>query len=64
MFYKTEHGAYIGDLFMSLIYTCNLNDVNPFDYLTALQRNSAEVFKNPKNWMPWNYKPMIPSAPQ
>ena len=64
LFYKTEHGAYIGDLFMSLIYTCNLNDVNPFDYLTALQRNSTEVFKNPKNWMPWSYKSMIPSATQ
>jgi transposase len=64
LFYKTEHGAYIGDLFMSLIYTCNLNDVNPFDYLTALQRNSTEVFKNPQNWMPWSYKSMIPSATQ
>jgi transposase len=64
MFYKTEHGAYIGDLFMSLIYTCNLNDVNPFDYLTALQRNSSQAFKNPQNWMPWNYKSMIPSEPQ
>jgi len=64
LFYKTEHGAYIGDLFMSLIYTCNLNDVNPFDYLTALQRNSSEVFKNPQNWMPWNYKSMIPFETQ
>jgi len=64
LFYKTEHGAYIGDLFMSLIYTCNLNDVNPFDYLTVLQRNSSQVFKNPQNWMPWNYKSMIPSENQ
>lgn len=64
LFYKTEHGAYIGDLFMSLIYTCNLNDVNPFDYLTVLQRNSSQVFKTSPNWMPWNYKSMIPSEPQ
>jgi len=64
LFYKTEHGAYIGDLFMSLIYTCNLNDVNPFDYLTVLQRNSSLVFKNPQNWMPWNYKSMIPFETQ
>jgi hypothetical protein len=28
MFYKTEHGAYIGDMFMSLIHTCNLMKVN------------------------------------
>jgi transposase len=64
LFYKTEHGAYIGDMFMSLIYTCNLNEVNPFDYLTVLQRNSSQVFKNPQNWMPWNYKSIIPSEAQ
>ncbi len=58
LFYKTEHGAYIGDMFMSLIHTCNLAGVNPFDYITALQKHSSEVFKNPGNWMPWNYKVM------
>jgi hypothetical protein len=36
LFYKTEHGAYIGDLFMSLIHTCNLQNVNPFEYLTIM----------------------------
>jgi len=60
LFYKTEHGAYIGDMFMSLIHTCNLAGVNPFDYITALQKHSSEVFKNPGNWMPWNYKAMAP----
>ncbi len=37
LFYKTLNGARVGDLFMSLIYTCELNEVNPFDYLTRLQ---------------------------
>lgn len=37
LFYKTEHGAYIGDLFMSLIHTCNLCNANPFKYLKTLQ---------------------------
>jgi len=64
LFYKTEHGAYIGDMFMSIIHTCNLADVNPFDYITALQKHSSEVFKNPRNWMPWNYKSMVPSDTQ
>jgi len=62
LFYKTEHGAYIGDMFMSLIHTCNLAGVNPFDYITALQKHSSEVFKNPGNWMPWNYKAMASSV--
>ena len=56
LFFKTEHGAYIGDLFMSLIHTCILNRVNPFHYLTTLQRHSSELFKNPKHWLPWNYQ--------
>jgi len=56
MFFKTEHGAYIGDMFMSLIHTCVLVDVNPFDYLLTLQRHSSELFKNPHNWLPWNFE--------
>lgn len=55
LFFKTQHGAYIGDLFMSLIHTCTLNRVNPFQYLTTLQKHSSELFKNPKRWLPWNY---------
>jgi hypothetical protein len=59
LFYKTEFGASIGDLFMSLIHTCYLNKVNPFDYLVALQKYSSYVFKNPHLWMPWNYMSTI-----
>ena len=41
---------------MSLIHTCELNDANPFDYLTELQKHAAELVKNPAAWMPWNYR--------
>jgi hypothetical protein len=56
LFYKTEHGAYIGDLFMSIIHTCNLSKINPLDYLTELRKNSSAVFKTPQQWLPWNYQ--------
>jgi transposase len=56
LFYKTMNGAQVGDLFMSLIHTCELNKVNPFDYLTELLRHSAEVAVRPAEWMPWNYR--------
>jgi len=62
LFYKTKHGAYIGDLFMSLIHTCILCKVNPFDYLTQLQKHSSLIFKHPGQWLPWNYKDAIQSA--
>jgi hypothetical protein len=32
---------------MSLIHTCELNDVNPFDYLTELRRHAEELAANP-----------------
>jgi len=60
-FYKTEHGAYIGDLFMSLIYTCNLAAINPFEYLIQLQLHSQQLKQNPDQWLPWNYKDTLSS---
>jgi transposase len=56
LFYKTEHGAYVGDVFMSLIHTCFLNKVNPFEYLTALQENREDLSTHPHRWLPWNYQ--------
>jgi transposase len=55
LFYKSQNGADVGDLFMSLIHTCELSGANAFDYLTELQRNGVELAKNPCEWMPWNY---------
>jgi transposase len=54
LFYKTANGARAGDLFMSLIHTCELSDANPFDYLTQLQFHTNELARNPSAWMPWN----------
>ena len=56
LFYRTERGARVGDLFMSLIHSSELNGANPFDYLVAICENSAEVKCHPEQWMPWNYK--------
>jgi len=56
LFYKTPNGAHVGDLFMSLIYTCELGGVNPFDYLTELERHADQLASNPGHWMPWNYR--------
>lgn len=58
-FYKTQNGARVGDLFMSLIHTCELNGVNPFDYLTELQKHANELSSHPDRWMPWNYRQML-----
>jgi transposase len=55
-FFKTQNGADVADLYMSLIYTCELNGVNPFDYLNELERHANELASHPEQWMPWNYR--------
>ena len=59
----TEKGAQVGDLYMSLIYTCELCGANPFDYLTQLQRHAQELAAHPADWMPWNYRETLALAP-
>jgi hypothetical protein len=49
LFYRTLNGAGVGDLFMSLIHTCELNGANPFDYLTELLRHAEELKRNPSD---------------
>lgn len=56
LFYKSINGAKVGDVFMSLIHSAELNHANPFDYLVELQKNHALVEENPEEWMPWNYR--------
>jgi hypothetical protein len=56
LFYKTKKGARVGDIFMSLIHTAELNGENPFEYLVALQKHHKEVAANPAEWMPWTYR--------
>jgi hypothetical protein len=69
LFYRSQRGARVGDIFMSLIHTAELHHENPFDYLTQLQRHHKAVAASPADWMPWNYrstlerlKPPQPSA--
>lgn len=63
LFYRTLAGAHVGDVFMSLIHTAELNHVAPFEYLVALQRHAAELTSNPAAWMPWNYQAALASHP-
>jgi hypothetical protein len=59
LFYRSERGAKVGDMFMSLIYTAELHDENPFDYLAALQHNADAVADDPEAWLPWTYRATI-----
>ena len=55
-YYKTAKGARVGDMFMSLIHTCELNKINSFNYLTEIQKHDEAVALAPADWLPWNYQ--------
>ena len=63
LFYKTVRGAEVGDIYMSLIHTCRLCDVNPFDYLNALQHHAQDVIAAPARWLPWNFRERLVDDP-
>jgi transposase len=60
--YKTQNGARLGDIFMSLIQTCRLCSANPLDYLNAIQRHAQQAREHPNQWLPWNYQQALPPS--
>ena len=56
LFYRTLNGARVGDTFMTIIHTAELNGVDPFDYLVMLLRHPELIASAPGEWLPWNYR--------
>lgn len=56
LFFKTTNGAHVGDVFMSLIHTGELNGINVFEYLVAVLRHREQSAACPADWMPWTYE--------
>jgi len=56
LFFLTQHGADVADVYMTLIYTAQLHGENPFEYLTALMRHARDVAKTPTDWLPWTFR--------
>lgn len=56
LFYRTLNGAFVGDVYTSLIVTTLLHRGDPFRYLIALFTNYKAVAATPEDWLPWNYE--------
>ena len=56
LFYKTEQGAMVGDMYMGMIHTARENGLSPFEYLVTLLEHAEEVKEDPSAWLPWNYR--------
>lgn len=55
LFFKTDHGADVGTLLMSLIESCRINNQNVWNYLLTLRSKAEDVRKSPSKFLPWNY---------
>lgn len=61
LFFRTKNGAHVGDIFLSLIHTAELNCVNALHYLTELLRHRDELSADPVDWLPWTYRDTLAS---
>src|SRR3954451_24117324 len=52
LFFRTEHGAAVGDILMSVIETCRINGVHAWEYLLRVVRQARAVRDNPAGWLP------------
>jgi transposase len=53
LFFRTEHGAAVGDILMSVIETCRANGIRAWEYLVKVVRNRRAVREDPARWLPW-----------
>jgi len=55
LFFKTLNSAEIASGLQSIVSTCVINKVNPFEYLNWIQVNSGKIQKGSKDYMPWDF---------
>lgn len=56
LFFKTEAGANVADVLLSMIRTCLANSVDPVHYLTAIATHAQSARLSPEPWLPWTYQ--------
>ena len=61
-FFRTQQGAAVGDLLMSVIETCRANGIRAADYLVQVMKNARAVRDHPAEWLPWNYTAQASSS--
>lgn len=55
-FFRTQKGASVADVCMSLIQTAEMSHKNPLHYLTTLLKHREQIAASPEHWLPWNYE--------
>jgi hypothetical protein len=55
LFFKTQLGAHVADIFTTLFFTAWFNEINSIEYVTNLLKYKNIWSKNPECFLPWNY---------
>lgn len=58
LFFRSQAGAAIADVLMSVTRTCVVNGVDPVRYLSAVAQNASTVRRAPQAWLPWTLQEM------
>jgi hypothetical protein len=53
LFFRSQHGADVGSMILSVSETSRMADVPVFDYLVDVVRNARAVRADPRRWLPW-----------
>ena len=56
LFFKTQAGADVGDVLLSMIRTAVKNGVDPVHYLTNISMHARDARAAPESWLPWSYQ--------
>ncbi|MFP4283368.1 MAG: transposase [Opitutales bacterium] len=62
--YKSQNGAEVGDLHMTLVATANANGVEPVAYLTECLANHEDLAQRPEHYLPWIYRARLQAREQ
>lgn len=56
LFFKTQAGAEVGDVLLSMVRTSVKNGIDPVEYLSAVATHADNVRLSPESWLPWTYQ--------
>ncbi len=56
LFFRTQAGADVGDVLLSMIRTSVKNSIDPVHYLTNISMHAQDARAAPESWLPWSYQ--------
>ena len=60
-FFRTQAGAAISDVILSLAATAQRVGINVFQYFVDIQKYESLVKADPESWLPWKYQETLAS---